>query len=317
VEVREESSKSRLTLNSERERLTLEISHSLVYRYFESIGTMKIASLSLLALSSLVDRTVSQSFVCDLCPGDSNGDVINPGGIVEIPFRDATTCMELETSANAFEISPAQCAGIGLYANICCFPDESTPEPSSSPSANRGPTAAPTGKPTAAPTDSIAPTFTSAPTGAPTARPTFSPGPDCYDDLNEIAARESNVYDSTFYREYILCPNTEFVVGMQSDEGVFEGGSYPIFPRRNVGYKCGEDGKSTNNCQIIGGQFQLISFNGQWELTQHEAHTNVTVSGITFVAGGWATVLAGNPGDITFTDCIFYVSLVAGVLEIP
>jgi hypothetical protein len=112
-----------------------------------------------------------------------------------------------------------------------------------------------------------------------------------------------------------LCPNTQFSVGQFNGAG-YVLGSQPILVRRNTAYKCGNDGKSSDNCKIFGGTFQLYSFDGFWPPAQHEPHTNVTISGLTFEAGLTFTTVFQNPGDVTFADCIFQVSAVAGALEI-
>ena len=267
---------------------------------------MKTASLSLLVLSSLADRADSQ-FVCNFCP---DGGIQNRIGVVVIPTEPDRTCTELETAANSFSISEGQCPGVMAFADpICCFAPLANGS-TSSPTESLAPTAAPTGTPTSAPTDS------SEPTAAQTLTPTFGPAPECYDALRDILNREKAVYDSTFYREYILCPNTEFLIGDQAPRNTYVNGDAAILPRRNVGYKCGSDGKSSNNCRLVGGQFQLISFSGNWPQEQQEPHSNVTLTGITFANGGYATAVLGNAGDITFRDCIFKVSVIAGVLEI-
>jgi hypothetical protein len=303
---------------------------------------MKVASLSLLALASLVHRADSQ---CDFCPdgGIQNQDVVVV--IPTLPDRPDRTCAELETAAIAGEISELQCPSLtSVSAPVCCVETTLT---TPSPIVSLAPTAAPSGAPTAAPSDSTAPTIsagptatptaapsgtptaaptisaepTVTPTGAPTATPTGAPtaAPECYTDLTEILLREVRVFDSTVYREYILCPDTDFLIGIPDEEGqLYTSGSYPIFPRRNVAYKCGVDGKSSNNCRLVSGYFQLFSFdfNGVWQPSQWEPHSNVTISGVTFDSGFFGTVALANPGDITFTDCIFRVSAVAAALEI-
>jgi hypothetical protein len=158
-----------------------------------------------------------------------------------------------------------------------------------------------------APTTS-APTTTVAPTSSPSAAPSFGPPPDCYDDLDEIYAREEKVTDSTVWREYILCPDTEYIIGTFNrfvDERIlFVGGFTPISPRNNVHYKCGSDGSSSNNCVLVGGSFHVLSFGTQFE----EVQGNVTMEGITFESAFRITLFLGNAGDITFQDCVIRVS---------
>ena len=273
-----------------------------------------IASASLLVLSSLVDRVHSQ-FVCNFCP---NGGIQNRIGVVVIPTEPDRTCTELETAANSNSITEGQCPGLTVYAEpVCCVVGApTTPSPTVSPTESLAPTAAPTRTPTSTPTNSIAPTTSSEPTGTPTAAPTFGPAPECYTDLDEILRRERAVFDSSVYREYILCPNTDFIIGRQVGRRKYEGGFEPISPRRNVGYKCGKEGLLSNNCKIIDGTFQLISFDVQFAAAQYEPHTNVTISGLHFEAGFFGTALLANRGSITFNDCAFKVS-VSGVPQIP
>jgi hypothetical protein len=278
---------------------------------------MKVASVTLLLLSLLVDRANSQSFVCDFCP---DVGILNPDGVVSVSGRPDKTCEDYENDANAFAIEEGQCGGLTiLAASVCCVVAvPTTSPPTGSPTESLAPTPSPTGKPTAAPSDSAAPTFTSKPTAIPSGSPTFAPEPECYDDLEEIQIREDNHdLDTTVRREYILCPNTLFLIGtLEAGEGYF-GGSRPIFPRANVGYKCGEDGKVTNNCRFFGGTFQVFVFIFIGPPSTWEDRTDITFNGITFETAELASVVAGSAGDVTFTDCIFLVSVVAGVLEIP
>jgi hypothetical protein len=267
----------------------------------------------LVLLSSLVERADAEDFVCNFCPG---GGILNQG-VVKVPTKQDRTCAELEIDANSFNIAEEQCPALALLAApVCCVEAaDTTPPPTGSPTESLAPSAAPTGAPTSTPTDSIAPTTSSAPTASPTGAPTFPPAPECYTDLDDILSRERAVYNSTVYREYILCPNTDYIMGRQVN-GKTEGGFEPISPRRNVAYKCGKEGLLSNNCRIIDGNFQLVSFNSQWEESQYEPHTNVTISGLTFEAGNFGTTLLANRGHITFNECAFRVS-VSGVPRIP
>jgi hypothetical protein len=275
---------------------------------------MKVASVTLLVLSSLVDRADSQSFVCNFCP---DGGIQRRDAVVVIPTVPDKTCAELETDANAFIIEEGQCPTLTTFAApICCFGTAPTTSPPTvSPTESLAPTPTPTGKPSAAPSESLAPTFTSKPTATPTGSPTFPPLPECFTDLDDIRGRERAVYDSTVYREYILCPNTEFKLGRACGPGCLQGGSEPLSIRRNVGYKCGKEGLLSNNCKLIDGQFQIVSFDVQWEESQYEPHTNVTISGFQFEEGFFGTALLANRGSITFNNCVFRVS-VSGAPEI-
>jgi hypothetical protein len=186
-----------------------------------------------------------------------------------------------------------------------------TKAPTSGPSAapSFAPTA-PTSGPSAAP--SFAPTEipTKAPTLRPSAAPAFGPPPDCYDDLEEVFLRETEVTDTTVWREYILCPDTEYLMGTfaGSIQGKlqFAGGFTPISPRNNVHYKCGSTGRSSNKCVLFGGSFHVLGFGAQF----NEVQGNVTMEGLTFESANQVTLFLGSAGDITFHDCVIKVSAI-------
>lgn len=156
----------------------------------------------------------------------------------------------------------------------------------------------------------ISPTFTPTTTLHPTATPTIAPIPapvpfrPCYSNLTEIENLVS--LKSPFTVEtFILCPDTTYTMGsFDPITNVNVDGWKPIFTRANSIFQCGEDGKSSNNCVISGGNFQMmhevITFN--WE-----SKDNVVVKGITFEDATSGGVLLAASGDITFIDCIFRV----------
>jgi len=131
----------------------------------------------------------------------------------------------------------------------------------------------------------------------------------CFIDLNEVANRVAAKSPSDV-ETFVLCPDTVYQIGFLGSGGVIEDGFPALLLRQNTHYRCGEDGKSTNNCIISGGQFQIIStFNSFNE----EPKVNVRLDGITFTDGDTAGAVLVAPGDVIFTDCIFRVGhFVAG-----
>jgi hypothetical protein len=138
----------------------------------------------------------------------------------------------------------------------------------------------------------------------PTEAPTFGPPPDCYTELDDIRLRERRASgaDVAKNRTYVLCPNTDYVLGRQNAQGQIAGGSMAISPRPNVHYKCGDDGSSANKCIIKGGEVAVTSVSGD------AVHSNVVFEGLTFEKSFLAGGFFNRPGDITFVDCIFRVS---------
>jgi hypothetical protein len=166
-------------------------------------------------------------------------------------------------------------------------------------------TAQNTDVPTISPT--FSPTTTLHPTPSPTSAPIPAPVPirPCYSNLTEVEDLVS--LKSPYVLEtYILCPDTIYAMGsFDAITKVNIDGWKPIFTRANSIFQCGEDGKSSRNCVITGGNFQMmhevIAFN-------RESKDNVVVKGITFEDAMNGGVLLAAPGDITFIDCIFRVS---------
>lgn len=141
------------------------------------------------------------------------------------------------------------------------------------------------------------------PTVAPT--PFKAPESGCYTDLNKVANRVAT--KNAFQVEtYTLCPNTVYKIGFLGNGGITEDGFPALTLRQNTRYICGEDGKSSNNCVITGGQFQLLSTYGSFNT---EVKANILIKGITFQDGESAGALLVAPGDVIFEDCIFRVSV--------
>ena len=147
-------------------------------------------------------------------------------------------------------------------------------------------------------------TNTSAPSQAPTIMtmpPTSVDG--CYtslDDIFIVIGDDSKLFEP---KRFVLCPGTLVEVGFLIPGVGIDKGQRPFVPRSNTEYLCGEDGSSTNNCTISGGDFGLLSVPVFFR--QDLTVTNVQVRGFTFVGQmQYASFIAVN-GDISFYDCIF------------
>jgi hypothetical protein len=172
-----------------------------------------------------------------------------------------------------------------------------------------GPTAASiiTSHPSQRPSDipSMAPSESMVPSDVPllfrSAVPTL---PGCYRNLTRIFEIEIEVQDETILRTYILCPDSVFDIGPLDEMGQLSD-QYPILPRSNAVYYCGEDGLSTNNCVLRGGPFQVLM---GFKDSGADGIKNVLIQGVTFEAADERALVLDKPGDITFIDCIVRVS---------
>lgn len=151
--------------------------------------------------------------------------------------------------------------------------------------------------------------------GQSTPAPGDADGSSCFTDLTDIFDIEFSGNTSVAeVRTYILCPDTEFDVGFSNpningpDDPLFIQGSYPIVPRPRAHYKCGTDGRSSNNCIIQGGE-AAISAQGGGNLV------DVVFEGITFRQNFIFTAFFNRPGSFLFTDCVFKVRLSATFCE--
>lgn len=155
-------------------------------------------------------------------------------------------------------------------------------------------------------TASPSPTAAESPTPAApvveTTSPSFSPR-ECWDNFTEVfldLSRKAPFSTNT----YIICPNQSHDIGFRLANGeCCEGGEYPMVPRANTHYKCGEDGSLANNCTLLGGSFHIL-FN---DFIFGEELTGVTVSGFNFVRPQLHSVLAVGSGDLTIFDCVIKV----------
>lgn len=135
---------------------------------------------------------------------------------------------------------------------------------------------------------------------------------DCF--TTSLAIVEAQV---TGARDFVICPNTTIEIGVPTDAAYtdFVDGDIPLtVVADDVTIKCGEDGKSSNNCVLNGG---LIQFVTSAVLTQAPGliltSNNLMVQGLTFK--GILTTFPGvesvpvtlaSPGkNIVFDDIIF------------
>lgn len=143
-----------------------------------------------------------------------------------------------------------------------------------------------------------------APTLAPTA-PTMPPSTadGCYDNLDAIYILISN--DDTLFQQkrFVICPGSVMEVGFLVPGVGIDQGQSPLIPRSNTEILCGEDGKSTNNCIIKGGDFGLIAVPVFFR--QDVSINNVQIKGFTFEGQVQYASFIASPGDIAFIDCVF------------
>jgi len=87
-------------------------------------------------------------------------------------------------------------------------------------------------------------------------------------------------------------------------------GQYPIpAGRPNMEVRCGQDGKSENNCQLVRG---LVHVGIVDEFKTNSKAENVILQGLTFFRATSVNVIAMIGGDITIKDCIFKVRKMGG-----
>lgn len=126
----------------------------------------------------------------------------------------------------------------------------------------------------------------------------------CDTSLSTIRLRELNA-DLTQQRTYTICPGTVLEIGTLDPTNNTELTGDIIQARPNLQINCGPDGKSENNCTVIGGTLQVDGTN---MLGQTEPPFNFGLSGFTFVDAERYNFWGNLPGSITFNDCVFRVS---------
>ena len=134
---------------------------------------------------------------------------------------------------------------------------------------------------------------------------------ECLKDLSDILTNENLVTNTSIKRTYTLCPNTSFKTGKASQQtGQIEGGQTPIVTRANAHVKCGNDGKSSNNCEIDGtGNYGIFQMPFQIFENRPTDSSNVIFEGLTIShwlsIGQLPVVVAAHTGDVTFRDCVW------------
>jgi len=125
----------------------------------------------------------------------------------------------------------------------------------------------------------------------------------CLSRLSSLELLESSATDLEIVRQYKLCPETEYNPGKFDINGkLIAGDQPPIVVRSNLNLKCGSDGNVEDNCNIVGGEFQLDASNIHGLEMPFE---NVVLEGITFKDADKYSVYANRPGNITFINCAF------------
>ena len=107
----------------------------------------------------------------------------------------------------------------------------------------------------------------------------------------EIARGNNNTIPVT----YVICPNTVFDL---ADEGV----EWDL--NGNTDYLCGNDGVSTNNCVVTGGEFQFSATYFPYGFSNKD---NILLSGFTFQKAEINSGYIAYPGNFIIRDCIFKV----------
>lgn len=128
----------------------------------------------------------------------------------------------------------------------------------------------------------------------------------CIDDISQIYEREALITDTSFFRQYVICPNAiyEFAtydpVGNQIE--LPTANVVPPIPLRpNMNIRCGDQGSRDNLCWFVGGDVQIDG-----TLTRgisDETVDNVSIEGFVFMGSRMHSLWATKPGMITFRDC--------------
>ena len=123
----------------------------------------------------------------------------------------------------------------------------------------------------------------------------------CESTLSDIQRKEAALVNDNVVRTYILCPNTDYLLG-----------SPLVLTRPNVRILCGADGQSGNQCIVTGGDVQMKVVGGAVDINAFvKPLTNLLVHGLTFTQGEGVNVLVQHPCDLTLEQCIFMVRTIA------
>jgi hypothetical protein len=137
--------------------------------------------------------------------------------------------------------------------------------------------------------------------------------PACYTSFRDIMV-DMKTKDPFSFEKYIVCPNTLIEIGTSNGLGPtdFVNGDTMLTMRQFSRVYCGEDGASTNNCRVRGGQTQVSVTHYSYEF---EAKKRMEVKGFTFEAAeNFAVFAVFAEGDLLLEDCIFRDISQGGVL---
>jgi len=107
---------------------------------------------------------------------------------------------------------------------------------------------------------------------------------------------------STWQYTFVLCPNTVFVMGDESNPT----GQAPCALRSNMMIQCGASGSSSNNCTLTGGSMQVVSLMAAYN---EQVTVQDMIQGLTLEYAANVAVWLNNAGSISIIDCIFRVRL--------
>lgn len=129
------------------------------------------------------------------------------------------------------------------------------------------------------------------------------------DDIYDAQFDNGTVIPPDFPQVWTLCPETEYKLGFLSGEDIV-GGFLPLPLRPNMTIKCGEDGKSSNNCNLTTGSIGLFVAAGLFDDNEFYFENSV-LSGITFSESirDQYFFMGGMGGQAEIIDCRFYVSM--------
>ena len=129
----------------------------------------------------------------------------------------------------------------------------------------------------------------------------------CEATLNDIYQNEQTLDDTSYVRTYILCPQKIYSIGSLDATTVHSNAiSAPlVLGRPNVHILCGVDGKSSNNCVLEGGSFQLgvmLTVAGETAFVD-----NILVQGVSFTQSKDANIVIDAHCNVLIQKCIFTV----------
>jgi hypothetical protein len=127
----------------------------------------------------------------------------------------------------------------------------------------------------------------------------------CYTSLDaiyDVIRDDDKLFEP---KRFVMCPGTVVNVGFLVPGVGIDKGQTPIVPRSNTEFLCGEDGKSENNCTILGGDFGVIAVPVFFR--QDLTVNNVQVKGFTFVGQVQYASFIAVHGSIDYYDCVFRV----------